>query len=143
MPDVVPDLARLRRTLLAAGTAPAVVERTISELDDHFADLVEAGTANGVGLAEAERDALALLGDVKSLADAVRCRPELKSWAWRWPRVACAVYPVACLVALPAVPFVAGARNSAELGRWLGGILLSAALTASLFFVLQLSVTAG
>lgn len=138
-----PDFRAFRDALLSAGTAPCVVERTVAELDDHYSDLVEAGRAAGAAREEAERDALALLGDLPSLAGAVNCRPELKSWAWRWPRVACVVYPVACLAVLPAVPFVAGARNAAELARWSGGIILSAALTAGLFFVLQLSIKVG
>lgn len=138
-----PDFGALRAALLATGTAPDVVERTVAELDDHYCDLVDAGRVAGTARDEAERDALATLGDLQLLAAAVNRRPELKSWAWRWPRVACVVYPVACVAVLPAVPFVAGARNAAELARWFGGIVLSAALTAGLFFVLQLSIAVG
>lgn len=133
----------MREALLAAGTAPLVVERTIAELGDHFDDLVAAERAAGATPRRAEQEALAALGDLRLLTGAIRSRPELKSWAWRWPRVACAIYPVACLAVLPAVPFIAGARNAAEVARWFGGIVLSAALTAGLFFFLQLSISSG
>lgn len=138
-----PDWTALRRSLLVAGTAPSVVDRTLLELEDHFMDLVEAATAGGAARAEAERGAIEQLGGIAVLAEAVNRRGELKSWAWRWPRVACVVYPVACVIALPAAPIIAGVEHADAVGRWLGGIVVAALVTASIFLALQLSITAG
>ena len=51
------------------------------------------------------------------------------------------VYPLACFVALPAVPVIAGVQHASEVGRWLTGLLLGGLVTATMFLVLQLAIT--
>lgn len=139
----VPDFARLRQSLFAAGVAAHFAERTVAELEDHFEDLVDAGCADGLARPDAERRAASVLGGFDVLAAAVRQQPELRSWAWEWPRVACVVYPLACFAALPMIPISAGIDRAPEIGRWVGGIVLAALVTATMLLVLQLSILPG
>jgi hypothetical protein len=139
----VPDFDALRQSLLAAGIAGNCAERTVAELEDHFEDLVDAGCADGLARPDAERRAASALGGFDVLAAAVRRQPELRCWAWQWPGVACVFYPLACLAALPMIPIAAGIDRAPEIGRWLGGIVLAALVTATLLLVLQLSILPG
>lgn len=136
-----PDLSRLRSRLLRSGVAPRHVHRTVAELDAHFDDLVAEALGRGMGRTQAEDEALVQLGDVDVLADAVRERPELRSWAADYPRVALVVYPLACLTVLPVVPLIAGIANASYLARWLACALLSGLFTAGMLLALQLSIT--
>lgn len=136
-----PDFDALRRSLLAAGIDANFADRTVAELGDHFEDLVDAGSAEGLTRQEAERWAATMLGEFDVLAQAVRRHPELRSWAWHWPRLASVVYPLAYLAALPLVPVAAGMERAPEIGRWLGGIVSAALVTATMLLVLQLSIS--
>jgi len=136
-----PDLSQLRTQLLRSGVAPRHVQRTVAELDAHFDDLVDEALGDGADQARAERHAIRQLGDVDLLVDAVRARPELRSWAADYPRIALLVYPLACLAILPAVPIIAGIANASYLARWIACALLSGLVTASMLLVLQLSIT--
>lgn len=89
----------------------------------------------------AERQAIRQLGDIDLLANAVCARPELRSWAADYPRIALVVYPLACLAVLPAIPFIAGVANASYLARWIACALLSGLVTATILLVLQLSIT--
>ncbi|MGI9223016.1 MAG: HAAS signaling domain-containing protein [Woeseiaceae bacterium] len=136
-----PELSRLRARLLRSGVAPRHVKRTVAELDAHFDDLVDEARGTGADRALAERQALEQLGDMDLLADAVCARPELRSWAANYPRIAVIVYPLACLAILPAVPLIAGVANASNLARWIACALLSGIVTATILLVLQLSIT--
>jgi hypothetical protein len=68
-------------------------------------------------------------------------RPELRSWAWQHPRLAMAVYPLACVAVLPVVPLIAGVVNAPVLARWAGCAVLSGLVTAAMLLVLQLVIT--
>lgn len=136
-----PNLSALRDELLRAGIAPTHVHRAVTELDDHFEDLVSEQLGNGVSSDEAERMACRQLGSLDIVAEQMRAQPDLRSWAWRWPRLALIVYPIACLAALPAAPLVAGVQHRDSVVRWLAGLLLAGLFTASMFLVLQLAIT--
>lgn len=136
-----PDLRRLRDELLRAGIAPLHVRRAVSELDDHFEDLVFDQLQNGLSRDDAERIAEQRLGNLEIVAERMRADPGLRSWAWRWPRLALLVYPIACFAALPAVPFIVGAAHRDSVARWIAGLFLAGLFTASMFLVLQLAIT--
>ncbi len=70
-------------------------------------------------------------------------RRELKAWPYRYPVVALIVYPIACLVALPAVPVLAGVTHAPQLLRWGASLLLAGLLTTVLLLLLQLSILFG
>lgn len=136
-----PDLVTLRDELLRAGIAPTHVRRAVTELDDHFDDLVLEKLDKGISQQEAERIACQQLGRLDVVAEHMRADPGLRSWAWRWPKLALIVYPIACVAALPAAPFVVGAQHRDSVARWLAGLLLAGLFTASMFLVLQLAIT--
>ncbi len=135
-----PDFGALEQRLLLAGTAPAVASRMREELEDHYADLVDAGCAEGQSAESARHAAAALLGDLELLVQVAGGRPELKSWAWRWPRLASTVYPVAFVLALPVVPIAAGVAHAPAIFRWAGCALAGALVTAAIFLGLQLAI---
>jgi hypothetical protein len=89
---------RLRR----AGISPRRVRRLISELEAHFDDLVAELRSTGLSQAESESQAAIRLGTEDVLAASILARPELRSWARRWPWLAFTVLP---LLSLP-VQFV-------------------------------------
>lgn len=99
-----PDFVELRTELLRSGISPGHVFRAITELDEHFEDLVCADIEDGCERVTAERNAMNALGDLAEVSRAMQQQPELKSWAWNYPRLARIVYPLACIAALPAVP---------------------------------------
>ncbi len=136
-----PDFDRLAVELRRAGVADRHVRRATVELRDHFDDLVDDALCEGHARAEAERMAAERLGKLDTIADSIRAQPELRCWAFRWPRVALVVYPLACVAALPAAPVIAGLRNAPILGRWAACLVLSGLATASMLLILQLSIT--
>lgn len=136
-----PELTELRNELLRCGISPQHVARTLNELDEHFDDLVDEQLSAGSSRQAAELAALKRIGSLDTVAKQMQQTPELKSWAWRWPKLAVIIYPLACLVALPAVPVYAGVRHASSIGRWLAGMLAAGFVTAGMFLVLQLTIT--
>ena len=134
-------LGELRNELLSSGISPSHVVRAVTEISEHFDDLVDAGLENGRDRRDAENLAIDAMGDLKDISVALQVQPELKGWAWHHPRLALMVYPLACIAALPAVPIVAGVQNAAVIARWAVCLLVSGFLTAFLFLVLQLSIS--
>ncbi len=94
--------AGLSERLLRAGVGPRRVRRLVSELEAHFDDLVAELQSTGVSRSESESQAAVRLGTEDVLAASIIARPELRSWARRWPWLAFAVLP---LLSLP-VQFV-------------------------------------
>jgi uncharacterized membrane protein len=135
------NLANLRKELLRSGVAPRHVRRTISELTDHYDDLVEESLGEGASRLEARTHAAQQLGDPGDIAAAVRARPELRSWAFRFPRVAAFIYPLTFMVLLPAAPVFLGYAYANYVARWVACLLLSALVTATMFLFLQLAIT--
>jgi len=135
-----PDRVRLEAELVRAGLSPGRLRRTLQELDDHYADIVAEGIADGLDPVEAEARAGRRLGSPDELAAAVRERPELRGWAFRHPYLALVLYPLTCLAVLPAVPLLAGVAHAPQLGRWTASIVLSGLVTATMFLVLELAI---
>ena len=75
-----PDFGALQAQLLRSGLSPRHVRRTITELDEHFDDLVDAAVAKGAGVHAAERQALQVLADVHEIAAVIDARPEMRSF---------------------------------------------------------------
>lgn len=92
----------LSRRLVRAGIAPRHVRRLIAELEAHFIDLVAELRSTGLSQAECASQAAARLGTEDALAASIIARPELQSWARRWPWLAFVLLP---LLAVP-VQFV-------------------------------------
>jgi hypothetical protein len=138
-----PDFNELALRLLRNGLAPRHAHRMVNEIRDHYDDLVDAAVEAGRPIRDARQHAGRKLGGMDDLvAQASECR-ELKTWAFRYPRAAICVYPLACLVALPAMPVLAGIANAPLLARWGASLLAAGLVTATLLLVLQLSILFG
>ena len=135
-----PDFQKFETRLLQAGIAPRHVRRTVVELKEHLEDIVDAEQACGCDLETARRRATREFGDLQEVVTAMRARPELLSWAFRFPRTAALVYPLTCLALLPVVPVFAGVAHAPQLARWSACLLFGALVTASMFLLLQISI---
>ena len=138
-----PDFNQLARRLLQSGIAPRHAHRAVNEIRDHYDDLVDAAVDGGASSQAARRQAAAQLGSMDDLVAAMNARRELKTWAFRYPIAAVVFYPVACLVALPAVPVFAGIANASVVARWGASLLAAGLFTAALLLLLQLSILFG
>lgn len=123
----------LQQKLLASGVSPYHVNRTISELRDHLDDLREE-----LG---SDDDVIARLGNPDEIARQIISRNELKSWTYRYPRIARVYLPCAYVLLLPASPFFAGVANPTLILRWGMSLLMGAGVTAAMFRILQLTIS--
>ena len=135
------DLSGLRKELIRSGIAPRHVRRTVDELSDHYEDLVEEALDEGATRLEAHAHASEQLGAIRDIGAAVRAQPELRSWAYRFPRAASIVYPLTFLALLPAAPVFLGYAYANYVGRWVACLAVSALVTATMFLFLQLAIT--
>ncbi len=115
-----PQFSALRERLLRAGVAPRAVRRTIAELEDHFDDVRRELEAGGLDPKDARSQAYARMGSEEAIVASTLARPELMSWARRWPAVAFALLPAPAFAA----SFVGSIAVIACLGHlahsWLG-----------------------
>jgi uncharacterized membrane protein len=139
MPET--ELSRLQGSLLRSGVAPRHVRRIVTELRDHFDDLVAEGIGDGLDADVAHANALQALGDPDDIARAVRAQPGLRSWAFRFPRLAAVVYPLTFFALLPVAPVFIGFAHATSIARWTACLLLGGLVTATMFLVLQLAIT--
>ncbi|MDJ0814227.1 MAG: hypothetical protein QNJ23_10900 [Woeseiaceae bacterium] len=135
------DRKRLRRDLIGAGIAPRHVRRTIDELEDHYDDVVEQELEDGADRLTACQNALTRLGAHDDIVAAVKARPELQSWAFRFPRLAAVLYPLTFVALLPAAPVFIGYANANLVVRWTACLFLSGLVTAGILLFLQLAIT--
>ena len=138
-----PDFEKFAGELRRAGIAEKHIRRAELELSEHFDDLVDDAMSQGHDRRTAETRAAESLGDLNVVGETIRARPELRSWAFRWPRVALVFYPLACVAALPAAPVIVGVQNAPILARWATCLLLGGLVTATMLLVLQLSILFG
>lgn len=138
-----PDFDDLGDELLRAGIAPTRARRVCRELREHYDDLVAEFREAGLPVDQAGQRAAEALGRRQDLVAAMSQRRELKTWAYRYPRAAVVLYPLACIVALPVRPVVAGMTHASSLARWGASLLAAGFLTAALLLLLQLSILFG
>jgi len=135
--------SELRHSLLASGIAPRHVRRMLIELHDHLDDLQQEAVQKGCDPFQAHQRALRAIGDQRLLARKILERPELKTWVYRYPRIARIYYPVAYVLLLPAAPVFAGVARASMIARWGAALMLSATVTAAMFLAMQLSIALG
>lgn len=106
-----PRLSALRERLLRAGVSPRGVRRVIGELEDHFQDVLRELEAQGLDASDARARADERLGSDEVLVASILARPELTSWARRWPVVAFAILPLPAFAAafIASIAALAGA----------------------------------
>jgi len=143
MPDsdfIQRDLRRFERRLLASGIKPRYAARARSELYDHIQDIEAEAVAQGAGAAGARAAALDGIGDFSAIAgEIIQCR-DLKTWPYRYPRIARVWFPFAYATLLPVTPIIAGIERAPQIARWAACAMLGAAVTATMLLVLQLSI---
>jgi hypothetical protein len=133
----------LRLELLRGGVAPVYVERTLLELEEHYADLQSDALAAGFAAEEAARSALTALGSERAIAAAVLSRPELLEWSTRWPRVALCVRSAATIGVLPGLPLVFCIQHRPELARWGGALGIALAFVGAILAWLNWMIAVG
>lgn len=131
------DLKRLEQRLLAEGVVRGVVNRTITELNDHIADIEQAALDRGVPAAEAAAEALELIGGDSAILAAVRAHPELLTWEQRWPAVARYAHAAVYWAERPLVPVAYCAARGESIARWGASTGLASLLTAALLLTLS------
>jgi hypothetical protein len=125
------DLRELRVRLLRGGVAPKHVNRTLKELRHHFADLEQKALSEGLSRKEAAARASEQIGDTELVIEEALARPELKSWAYRWPWCIYGGFPPIAL-ALVVVGSIVAVGSVLELVKTVSG-LSPAAFTNALF----------
>lgn len=136
-----PDFDRMWNEMLRNGVAAGVAARTIAELRDHFEDIEAEAMAAGDRPDAASDFAMRRLGRPDILVAAVASRQELRSWMYRYPRLARVILPLTCAILLPAAPVFAGVAHQSAVLRWVAALLLSGLVTALLMLVLQVTIT--
>jgi len=89
---------QLRERLLRAGVAPRHVRRYVTELRDHFDDVVREEIEKGINQSAAEYMARARIGSDDQLSAVMLARPDLRSITSRFPWAVFGVGPVLMLV---------------------------------------------
>ena len=130
----------LSSRLLDSGVSPKVVSRIVIELQDHYDDLIDEAIANGEPLSQAREAAVARIGDPGMIAEQILETPELRSWIYRYPRIARVYLPIAYALLLPAAPVFAGMANPGVVMRWSAALMLSAGVTAAMLLSMQLAI---
>ncbi len=138
-----PDFTTLAARLIDTGISPRHAHRTVNEVRDHFDDLVDAAVDSGADSRRARRQAAKQFGSLDDFVADMASRRELKTWAFRHPRIAVIVYPLACLAVLPAAPVMVGIAHAPAVLRWGTSLLAAGFVTATIFLVLQLSILLG
>ena len=138
-----PDFTALASRLLKSGISPRHAHRTVNELRDHYDDLVDAAVDQGANSKNARLSAVNELGEMDDFVAEMASRRELKTWAFRYPRLAVVVYPIACLAVLPAMPVFVGIAHRTALMRWGASLLAAGIVTALLLLIMQLSIILG
>ncbi len=138
MPDL--RLQEFERQLLRAGVVPSHARRSTLEIEEHLKDLQENAVEEGATQSAAMTIAQNKMGDLQLIADDIICRVELKTWAYRYPRAASVVLPVAYLALLPTKPLFSGVENAHIIARWGACLMAGAIITAAMFLGMQLSI---
>lgn len=128
---------QLAQELEAAGAAPHIIARMITELKDHCADAEAAALERGLSPAAARREALQSLGSASAIVDEVARHSCLLDWRHRWPRSARCLDSMTYCLAAPAAPFVYFASHPAGIVRWGVSSSLALCVTGSMLFGLQ------
>ena len=138
-----PDFNALAARLLRNGISARHAHRSVNELRDHYDDLVDAAVDEGANSKTARVRAAKELGTMDDFVAQMASRRELKTWTFRYPHLAIVVYPIACLVVLPAMPVFVGLANRTALMRWSASLLAAGLITAMLMLIMQLSIILG
>ena len=127
----------LKLTLQEGGVAPIYIDRTLRQLEEHYADLEQDALAAGLSRDEAARAAHTALGTERAIAEAVLARPELREWSLRYPRVASCVRSATTIGLIPGMPLMFCIEHRPELARWAAALMGAAAFMCAVLSFLD------
>ncbi len=125
----------IKREIIRAGLSPRSAERMVSEIQDHYRDLVDAEVASGNQAMDAHLNAAARLGDEETIVRGIVCKNELRTLEHRHPLLMLFVAPL--LFCMSAVAVCLGGFNhlAPDLMReYLGILRIVCVFTLPLFF---------
>jgi hypothetical protein len=102
-----PRFDELRDALLEAGVAERKVRRAVMEIENHFQQLIEEECERGAGANDARIKAHVLLGTNEVLVLDYAARPELRTWARRWPAIWFMLLPLIAYIGICAATLLA------------------------------------
>ena len=137
------ELRALKRSLIHGGVAHLFVTRTLAELQDHYEDLENEALHAGCSEVEAATEARARLGEGSVLADEILKRPELKSWAFRWPWVPAVLRQLVILMSLATVPVAVIVGRGPVIVRWCVSTGLAVLLTGAMLLLMTQMIRIG
>ncbi|MEM6513982.1 MAG: permease prefix domain 1-containing protein [Pseudomonadota bacterium] len=136
-----PDFIGFRDELRDSGVSAAVIRRMVSELEDHYDDLVQAHCGRGLDPDESRQLAVSELGELSGIRDVAARLPELRSFLHRHPLLAgCASPLLAAGHRLQAINMDPVTEHAA---RWMTGAVISGVVTAAMFLSLQFAIALG
>ena len=138
MPEA--ELRDFENRLTRSGVQSCHARRITLEISEHLDDLRAEAIAGGMPGAMAAEHARQAIGDLRRIAEDVVGRPELRTWTFRYPKVARVCLPLAYIALLPTRPLFAGVARAPEIARWGACMMLGAAITAAMFLAMQISI---
>ena len=135
--------AALEERLIESGVGARQIRRIVRELEDHVDDLCAEARRDGTDRQSALSAAMARIGDQALIADHVVSDPAVRTWVYRYPRLARIYLPFAYVVLLPAWPVFAGIANPGVVLRWATALMLSAGVTAAILLFMQYAIVLG
>jgi len=112
---------QLWEALLRGGVARRPARRYLAELQDHLDDLIAEERRGGADEPTARNRALARLGDVEALAEAMIARKEFRAWGDRAPLLTWVIAPPLALVFCTTAAMAAIVLKATALARAAGG----------------------
>ena len=128
--------------LQKGGVAPVYIDRTLLELEEHYADLEQDALAAGLSREEAAHTAHTALGTEPVIAAAVLARPELREWSVRYPRFASCVRSATTIGLMPGMPLMFCIEHRPELTRWVAAVMGAAAFIGAVLSLLDWMIVA-
>jgi|GEM_PF-6952518 len=96
----------LREQLLREGVGARHVRRAVSEIEQHFRQLIDERVARGMSEHDARIEAHGALGTNRILVQGYAAQPELRTWSRRWPAIWFTLMPLAGYLALSVTSMV-------------------------------------
>lgn len=124
-----PRFDELRESLLEAGVAERKVRRAVMEIESHFQQLIEEECERGASASDARIKAHVLLGTNEVLVRSYAARPELCTWARRWPAIWFMVLPLIAYIGICAATLLAGFAIANHLAPYLHQVHIAPKVT--------------
>jgi hypothetical protein len=122
---------RLREELLDAGVAGHKVRRAVMEIEGHYQQLIEDDCARGTSADDARLKANGLIGLNEMLVQRYAARPELCTWARRWPALSFLLLPLVAYVGVSAATLLSLLASAEHMSPYLHQVHVSPQVTSA------------